>query len=450
MRKRLHPRESIDVAARVLALSALWLMLGTAQAALGQATRPAAPYVDSKTIKERFAEVTAEDMEQLRGKKILFASRSFGLNLHNGLRSLAAKDKRYDLLSSYARYDVFKAGGDLSIIPAEAFAKANFVHFLATYWPHTKRMEEIEQLLRKAPHEFGKTVDIVIVYFHTALPANFDSYCAKMDAMQRDFPNARFIYVTAGFMAETKAKENAAAHEWSELVRKRYKGKAPLYDLGAILSDDFRAGKAYCPEYSTDPAGVHPNTDAGQTMMAKGFLLLLRDTLHWKPGPAAAGQPGATATPNTGGAAAETLPATHPDYRAVRAILDANGLREKKVEGVSVVENGRIVRLYLQEGGISELPDAIGQLTELRVLHVYGDRSLAHPLLARISPTIARCTKLEELLINNNDLTALPSQMSVLKLKTLSLADNRLGELPADVRAWGQRLDPEGMKNQRR
>src|SRR5688572_21158740 len=96
-----------------------------------------APYVDSKITKERFDEITAEDMDQLRSKKILFASRSFGLNLYGGIRSLAAKDKKYDLLSSYERFDVFKAGGDISIIPTDIFAKKSFVHFLATYWPHT-------------------------------------------------------------------------------------------------------------------------------------------------------------------------------------------------------------------------------------------------------------------------------------------------------------------------
>lgn len=63
-------------------------------------------------------------------------------------------------------------------------------------------------------------------------------------------------------------------------MRARFKGKVPLYDLGAILSDDFRCGHAYCPEYSKDPAGVHPNLDAGQTIMAKGFLLILRDTFR--------------------------------------------------------------------------------------------------------------------------------------------------------------------------
>jgi len=402
-------------------------------------------YVDSKTAKEHFNEVTAEDMEMLRGKKILFASRSFGLNLCSGLRALAAQDKKYELLSSYQRYDVFKAGGDVSVIPADAYKQKNFVHFLASMWPLTKRVDEIDQLLRQKPHEFGKTVDAVVIFYHMSTPEAFEHYASKMDALRRDFPKIKFIYVTAGFMAESRAKENEPSHAFSEKVRARYKGQVPLYDLGAILSDDFRAGHAYCPEYSKDPAGVHPNLPAGETMMAKGFLLVLRDAFKVT----GTGDAGA---PKTGGPAAgqvETLPADHPDYKAVRAILDANGLKEKKVQGVTVVENGRAVKLYLQEGGVSELPEAIGALSELRVLHVYGDRNLGHKLLEKVSPAIGRCTKLEELLLNHNELRTLPAEIAALtKLKTLSLADNRLKDLPPAVAEWAKRFDPQGLTEQ--
>lgn len=410
--------------------------------------RAQAPYVDSKAAKERFAEITAADMDLLRSKKILFASRSFGLNLHNGLTSLAQKDKRYAFLVSYERFDVFKAGGDLNVIPADIFKKVNFVHFLATYWPHTQRVDEMDALLRKAPHEFGKQADAVIIYYHTALPAAFDHYAQKMDALQADFPKVKFIYVTAGFMADSRAKENEAAHEFSEKVRARYQGKAPLYDLAKILSDDFRVGHAYCPEYSKDPAGVHPNLEAGQEMMAKGFLLILRDAFR-QTGGAVAGP----ARPAGSGPAVQSEPLNESsiDARAVRAILDANGLKAKTVASVSVVKNGRIVELYLQEGGIAELPDQIGSLTALKVLHLYGDRNLPHPLLKKISPFIARCSELEDLLLNQNDLTTLPAEIARLtKLKSLSLADNRLTDLPPAVRTWAQRFDPKGLEQQRK
>jgi len=405
-----------------------------------------APYVDSAAIKQRFDKITAADMEALRGKKILFASRSFGLNLRGGLALLSRQNKQYDILGSYERFDVFKAGSDLSVIPADAFEKHNFVHFLATYWPHTKRLEEVDTVMRQPPHEFGEDVDFVVIYFHTALPTIFDTYVKTLDGLQREFPNARVIYTTAGFMAESRKKDNDNSFAFNEKVRERYKSKAPLYDLGKILSDDYAAGQFFAPGYSSDPAGVHPNEDAGEIMMAKGFLLVLVEAMKSQPTEVEqADQPQAGDGPDV-----ETLNPRHREYRAVRAILDRNGLDKKTVESVAVVKDGHVRELYLQEGGIAKLPAAIGLLTELRVLHLYGDRDLEHPLLSQIDPNIARCTKLEELLLNENDLTALPEEITNLKnLRKLSVADNRLNELPKSVRDWLEQHDPEGLKNQR-
>ena len=55
--------------------------------------------------------------------------------------------------------------------------------------------------MRQEPWEFGKKVDVVIIYFHTAIAKNFEQYATKMDALRRDFPKVRFIYTTGGFMA---------------------------------------------------------------------------------------------------------------------------------------------------------------------------------------------------------------------------------------------------------
>ncbi len=238
-----------------------------------------APYVDSKAIKERFDQITPEDMELLRSKKILFASRSFGLNLLKGLNALAKKDGKYDLVSSYERYNVFKEGGNLGIMPADAFEKSNFVHFLATYHPHTKRLEEMNTLLGEGPHGFGKSADIVVVFYHTATPALFETYKNTLERWQAEYPDVTFIAVTSGFMGPKFTEENEASQAFGELVRDQLKGKVPVYDMGAILSDDFRVGHQFCPEYSADPAEVHPNLPAGEEMMAKGFLLILKEAL---------------------------------------------------------------------------------------------------------------------------------------------------------------------------
>jgi leucine-rich repeat protein SHOC2 len=113
------------------------------------------------------------------------------------------------------------------------------------------------------------------------------------------------------------------------------------------------------------------------------------------------------------------------------------------------VRNGHVVELFLQEGGIATIPDDIGTLTRLERLHVYGDRNLPHALLSSISPAIGRCTRLEDLLLNSNELTTLPVEMAKLtRLKTLSLADNRLAGLPPAVEAWAKRFDAKGFAQQ--
>ena len=181
--------------------------------------------------------------------------------------------------------------------------------------------------------------------------------------------------------------------------------------------------------------------------MAKGFLLTLVEAFRTPlPGntqlmPLKTGQ---TVTPKK-----EALPADHPDVKAVRAILDANGLTQKAVENVTAVENGRIVKLYLQECGVTKITNAIGVLTELKQLYLYADRKLPFPLLKSIDPAIGKCTKLEELLLTNNELAALPDTIiNLTKLTHLSLANNHLKNLSPPVAEWAGRFDNKGLEMQ--
>ena len=263
-------------------LMAFSLTTCTWQLVYAEDTDSAPMYVDSKAIKDRFSTITAEDMDMLRGKKILFASRSFGLNTCGGLSRLAKEDKKYDMLSSFKRFDVSRAKGDLSIVPPDILAKVNFVHVGIDHWPLTKRVDQVEQLVRNA--NFGKTADVVFLFYCDARPDCFDYYSKKMDAMRADFPNVKFIYACSGFHGAKYADNNAAAQAFSEKVRQRYKGVVPLFDMGKILSDDFRCGHVFCPEYSTDTTGGHPSSPAGEMALAKGFLLVLRDAFRAQPG----------------------------------------------------------------------------------------------------------------------------------------------------------------------
>lgn len=240
----------------------------------GFAVAQDAPYVGAYEADNFFSTITSNEMSVLRTKKILFLSRSFGLNMRDGLTDLKNQNPMYDILNSYVNYDLLNNG--LSIVETNAFSKYNFVHCMATYWPHTTRLTELNTLMRDPPYAFGSQVDVVMVYWHYALESVFDTYTNTFDSLQADFPNAKFVYVTAGFMDTNHVAENTASAAFSAKVRARYQGHAPLYDLGHILNNDTDL-LGYLPEYSSDPAGVHPNAPFAEQRMGKAFLLMLRD-----------------------------------------------------------------------------------------------------------------------------------------------------------------------------
>jgi hypothetical protein len=427
----------------------IWLLLAAGWTAAAKDDPPSAPFIDAKAVRERFATITPAEIEELRGLRILVASKSLGLNLMDGFGRLAKENPSWKPV--LRRYDVEKKGG-LPIVPADAFKEPGVVHILSTRYPLIRRAQEVDELLRKEPWGFGGRVDAVVIIYSAVKPETFDEYARIMDRLAADFPNTCFIHATAGLNARgPKERDNADQHAFSERLRRAYRGRAPVYDLGAILSQDFRDGPVMVPEFTQDPTGVHPNLAEGELAMARGFALALRDGVRWRRQSAAAGKTAATPPPPTDPAVpVETLPADHPEYRAVRAILDRNGLTAMRVEGQVEVRGGHVVRLFIQECGVVEIPEEIGRLTSLELLHCYADRRLDHPFLKRISPAIGQCTELRELLINGNDLETLPAEIArLMKIERLSLADNLLRDLPPAAAQWARRHDPEGLKRQR-
>lgn len=434
----------------LLALS----LLPMAGRALGDSATPAAtageaPFIDAAAVRERFKTITAQDMDHLRGRRVLVLSRSLGLNLMGGISDLAKQDKMFDFARQ--RFNLEDEGGPKAV-PADAFEKPGIVLGLGTRHPLIRRVEEVDELIRKEPWKFGQRIDVVMVIYSAINEKVFADYGRIMDSLRADYPSVCFLYATASLNADApQRRQNAQMHAFSELLRKHYRGRAPIYDLGAILSDDFRDGLLMRPQYTKDPTGVHPNLPEGRIAMAQGFILAMRDGLRWQREHggrlASATRP---ATPVAAGPEPALSP-DHPDYRAVRAILDHNGLKTVRVEGQIEVRDGRVVGLYIQEAGVTEITDAIGELKRLEKLHVYADRDLGRPFLKTVSPAIGRCVELEELLLNGNDLATLPSEVTKLTaLKSLSLAGNRLRDLAPEVEAWARRFDAEGLEQQRR
>jgi concanavalin A-like lectin/glucanase superfamily protein len=270
-RRRMQVMTRRSIGSAMLACGAVVVLLSVA----GKVTAQDAPYVNGAIADAEFKKITAADMDRLRQLKILFGSRSFGQNMGNGIRSLAAKNPIYKFPASRFEASTFKTNGDNSVFPPDAFDKVNWVHDWVIASPWSKRIFTMKSLLEEAPHFYQDDIDVFMIYYHGGDAKTYPVYAKEMDGMRQRNPHIKFIYVTAGFEGPKQARFNASAAAFSDLVRKNYKGKVPLYDLSHILNDDGRCGNQYCPEYSSDPAQVHPNNTVAEERMAKGLLVIL-------------------------------------------------------------------------------------------------------------------------------------------------------------------------------
>ncbi|MBN2581870.1 MAG: hypothetical protein JXL80_02305 [Planctomycetes bacterium] len=241
------------------------LLLITAAVAMAQA-----PYVGANEADNEFANITAADMDIIRTKKVLFASRSWGLNTGNGLTSLANQNPMYRLNRIWGINVMY--GED---IPVDVYETYDVVNFLATYWPWTARVDELDNYIRTRYHD---DIDAAIIFYHLAAPSLYDYYTQKMDALRRDFPHIKFIYVTSGVSTLADDPSNPPSCQFGQMILDNYRGVVPIYDIKDIVSthaDGTSAGCRMCPEFNTSGDNIHPNLMFAQERLGKAFLLML-------------------------------------------------------------------------------------------------------------------------------------------------------------------------------
>ncbi len=257
------------------------LPLALLVSALAVAVRAQAPYVGAAEADREFDRITAEDLRTIASKKALIVSRSFGQNLLDGLDRVAARKPGFKV--AYARNLANLHMGDpMSKVPADVFEKNSIAHVLITIEPLDKRIDQAAELLRHPPWEFGKKADVVMVEYHGSKPEFFPTYQKKMDALAREFPNIRFIYVTSGLMPRENDPGNEASWAFGELVLKHYKGKVPILDWRDLLStrpDGTPVGHQMVPEFNAYPRGnpdrTHPNSDFAEERLGRAWWVLM-------------------------------------------------------------------------------------------------------------------------------------------------------------------------------
>jgi len=106
----------------------------------------------------------------------------------------------------------------------------------------------MNRVLHDPPHEFGKSVDAVIVFYHTATPALLDPYAAQMETWREEYPKARFIYVTSSFMGPKYPREYEASQVTCRIIPPIQHG----YTLRVLVGGLKNATVHFPPEPGTE------------------------------------------------------------------------------------------------------------------------------------------------------------------------------------------------------
>lgn len=239
-------------------------------------------------------DVPASSWEKLAQMKIFFGHQSVGYNIIDGVKDLMQENPQIQL-------------NILETDNPSNFNTGLFAHFKAgkNRYPDSK-IEAFEDFMTKG---IGDKADIVFFKFcyvdlnaGTNIQNLFDKYKITMSRLKKFYPETTFVYVTVPLTSEAvgvkgclkKAKDlikkiigkpvynNINRNEFNEMLRKEYKGKAPIFDLAKIESTcpDGKTSYAMVPDYTYD--GGHLN-ETGRKKVAEQLLVLLADLNSAKP-----------------------------------------------------------------------------------------------------------------------------------------------------------------------
>lgn len=224
----------------------------------------------------------------LATQRVFLGHQSVGSNLVQGLDSLLARRPRLPLRSVRTGQPGSVSGGALMHFHVgdngDATGKTD---------AFVRLVEGIEAAsLDIAMHKYCYA-DFTLT---TSVDSVFAAYVQRIDALRRESPGVLIVHVTAPVLEDrffikdvarrilgktTLSDRQRKVREFNDLMRSRYAGKEPLFDLAAIESGvrpgtplgDGGAMEALRPEYAT-PDGAHLN-GLGQQVLAGEYLLFL-------------------------------------------------------------------------------------------------------------------------------------------------------------------------------
>jgi hypothetical protein len=236
-----------------------------------QPTYRAAPNVAADAVGE-------DELAAVAAERVFFGHMSVGNNIISGMREL------------YRAHDVeapqFVEVGVGEVPDGDGPA---FVHALIGENRHPyRKLENFEAMMRGG---MADRVDVAALKFcysdirwDTDVQRLFDEYRATMDRLEADYPQVRFVHLTAplttgpyGIKDHIKVvvgrNDNAARQKYNELMREAY-GPDRLLDVAAVESqapDGTPSAELYSG-YSND--GAHLN-ESGSALVAAEFVRML-------------------------------------------------------------------------------------------------------------------------------------------------------------------------------
>lgn len=230
----------------MIKLMCILLLVGAAAVAvislLVRATSVRAQKGPSSHVMRRLTDIPAEAWSRLSEKAIFFGHRSVGSDIVAGIQDLVAGGK---LLS----VNIVKTK-DAKEIRSPMLAHASIGQ---NFYPESK-IAEFKKLMEDG---LGEKVDIAFFKFcfvdigkHSDPEAIMATYCEAMDTLKSRFPHVTFVHVTVplcgppgkvkGTLKATIKRligrppivdENQVRARYNSLLRERYSGREPLFDL---------------------------------------------------------------------------------------------------------------------------------------------------------------------------------------------------------------------------
>ena len=273
---------------------------------LTAAPAQAATYVGTAEVDQQFSQITAADMDIIRSKKVLLATRSYGLNMLDGITRLTNQDAKYGL--DVGRALINRLSQPHSAMPTDIFTQHNVNQYLVPLndattgsSDFTERIDDLDAYLHDAPYQFGGQVDAVMLEYHVSDAATYAYYNQKMTQWKQDFPSVKFIYVTSGVAPAVFSNNvnsggayNADSWAFGDLVLADHQGVDPVMDWRDLLSTDetggHTCGNNMCPQFnitgSDNNNPLHPNAAFIEERLGKALLVTLKSEFISVPEPA--------------------------------------------------------------------------------------------------------------------------------------------------------------------